>query len=183
MSEKFINNIKRTTFWAIIFSLVTHAVLYGISFIDMVTNEGLGLDWAAVKRSSWNIVLSPFFAAINTQVVFSLLSFVCITGMVLTYRHFVQVEYFPQPRERFENLAIKCTWLTSAGLMGLIYIVAVLLTAANKISGFNLAAPSQLMLIPIIMMILLFSANYIEIHRRRRQQVTQGTQGAPEDNQ
>lgn len=41
-----------------LFSLVTHAVLYGISFIDMVTNEGLGLDWVAVKHSSWNIVLS-----------------------------------------------------------------------------------------------------------------------------
>lgn len=163
-----------------IFSLVTHAAIYGISFIDMVTNEGLGLDWAAVKRSSWNIVLSPFFAVINTQVVFSLISFVCITGLVLTYRHFVHVGYFPQPHERFENLAIKYAWLTSAGLMGLIYVIAILLTASNKISGFILYAPSQLMLIPTIMMILVFSANFIEIHRRHRKKVKQGIQGTPE---
>lgn len=182
MSEKFINNIKRITFWAMLFSLITNAAIYGISFIDMVTNEGLGLDWAAVKRSRWNIVLSPFFAAINIHVVSSLISFVCITGMVLTYRHFVQVGYFPQPHERFENLAIKYTWLTSAGLIGLIYVVAILFTASNKISGFNLFAPSQLMLIPTIMMILVFSANFIEIHKRRRQQVEQGTQGTPEGN-
>jgi hypothetical protein len=154
-----------------LFSLITHAALYGISFIDMVTNEGLGLDWAAVKRSGWNIVLSPFFAAINTQVVFSLISFVCITGMVLIYRHFVQVGYFSQSHDRFEELSVKYVWLTSAGTLGIIYVVALLLTASNKISGFNLAAPSQIILIPAITMILMLAVKYIEIHVRHRKKV------------
>lgn len=94
MDKKFIRNIKRITFWTVMFSLVTHAVLYGISFIDMVTNEGLGLDWVAVKSSGWNIVLSPFFAVINDQVVIPLILFVITTGLVLMYSGLTRTGYF-----------------------------------------------------------------------------------------
>ena len=166
-----------------IFSLITHAVLYGISFIDMVTNEGLGLDWVAVKHSGWNVVLSPFFAAINDQVVYPLILFAVITtGLVFIYAGLTGKGYFTYLRGQKWDAVVKGIWFTSAALMGIIYGATILQTVIPRLhySGFTLT--TGVMFMPIIMMILVFSANYIEIHRRRRQQVKRGTQGTPEGN-
>ena len=182
LSEKFINNIKRITFWAMLFSLITHAALYGISFIDMATNEGLGLDWVAVKHSGWNIVLSPFFAAINDQVAYPLALFGVTTALVFLYAGLTMTGDFTYLRGQKWDAVVKGIWFTSAALMGIIYGATILQTVIPRLhySGFTLT--TGVMFMPIIMMILVFSANYIEIHGRRRQQVKRGTQGTPEGN-
>ena len=183
MSEKFINNIKRTTFWAVIFSLVTHAALYGISFIDMVTNEGLGLDWAAVKRSGWNIVLSPFFAAINAQVVYPLILFVITTGLVLMYSALTRTGYFTYLRGQKWNTVVKGIWFTSAALMGIIYGATILQTVIPHLHYSGFALTTGLMSIPTLMMLVIHDANFIEVYIRNRKKVKQDIiHGAQEDN-
>jgi hypothetical protein len=184
LSEKFINNIKRTTFWAMLFSLVTHAVLYGISFIDMVTNEGLGLDWVAVKHSGWNIVLSPFFAAINDQVVYPLILFAVITtGLVFIYAGLTGKGYFTYLRGQKWDAVVKGIWFTSAALMGIIYGATILQTAIPHLrySGFTLT--TGVMSIPAIMMLVIIDTNFIDVYMRHRKKVKQGIHGTPEDNQ
>jgi hypothetical protein len=182
LSEKFINNIKRTTFWAMIFSLVTHAAIYGISFIDMVTNEGLGLDWAAVKRSGWNIVLSPIFAVINDQVVYPLILFTVTTGLVLMYSGLTRTGYFTYLRGQKWDTVVKGIWFTSAALMGIIYGATILQTVIPHLyhSGFLLT--TGLMSIPVIMMLVIMDANFIEVYMRNKKKVKQGIHGTREDN-
>lgn len=182
LSEKFINNIKRTTFWAMLFSLITHAVLYGISFIDMATNEGLGLDWVAVKHSGWNIVLSPIFAAINDQVVYPLILFTVTTSLVLMYSGLTRTGYFTYLRGQKWDTVVKGIWFTSAALMGIIYGATILQTVIPHLyhSGFLLT--TGLMSIPVIMMLVIMDANFIEVYMRNKKKVKQGIHGTREDN-
>jgi len=182
LDKRFIRNIKRITFWTVMFSLVTHAVLYGISFIDMVTNEGLGLDWVAVKSSGWNIVLSPFFAVINDQVVIPLILFVITTGLVLMYSGLTRTGYFTYLRGQKRNTAVKCIWFTSAALMGIIYGVTILQTMIPRLHYSGFALTIGLMSIPTLMMLAIHGANFIEVYMRRRKKVKQDIHGVQEDN-
>ena len=165
-----------------LFSLVTHAAVYGISFIDMATNEGLGLDWVAVKHSGWNIVLSPFFAAINDQVVYPLILFVITTGLVLMYSGLTRTGYFTYLRGQKWNTVVKGIWFTSAALMGIIYGATILQTVIPHLHYSGFALTTGLMSIPTLMMLVIHDANFIEVYMRRRKKVKQGIYGANEDN-
>ena len=182
MSEKFINNIKRTTFWSALFGLINHIALYGISFIDMVTNEGLGLDWAAVKRSSWNIILSPFIAAVSYQVAVPLLLFITITGLVLMYARLTQTGYLTYLRGQTWDTVVKSVWFASAVLMGIIYLATILQTVIPHLHYSGIPLTTGLMSIPTIMMLIIIDANFIEVYIRNRKKVKQDIHVAHEDN-
>ena len=182
MSEKFINNIKRITFWAALFNLINQTALYGISFIDMATNEGLGLDWVAVKHSGWNIVLSPFIAAASYQVAVPLLLFIAITGLVLMYARLTQTGYFTYLRGQTWDTVVKGIWFTSAALMGIIYVATILQTVIPHLHYSGIPLTAGVMSIPAIMMLIIIDANFIDVYMRYRKKVKQGIHGVHEDN-
>lgn len=182
LSEKFINNIKRITFWVALFSLINQTALYGISFIDMVTNEGLGLDWVAVKHSGWNIILSPFIAAVSYQVAVPLLLFIAITGLVLMYARLTQTGYFTYLRGQTWDTVVKSVWFASAVLMGIIYLDTILQTVIPHLHYSGLPLTAGVMSIPAIVMITIIAANFGGSFVKRRGMVGQSIQGTHEDN-
>ena len=182
MSEKFINNIKRITFWAALFNLINQTALYGISFIDMVTNEGLGLDWVAVKHSGWNIILSPFIAAVSYQVAVPLLLFITITGLVLMYARLTQTGYLTYLRGQTWDTVVKSVWFASAALIGIIYLATILQTVIPYLHYSGLPLTTGLMSIPAIVMVTIIAANFGGSFVKRREMVGQIIQGTHEDN-
>lgn len=171
LSEKFVKNINRTCFWVALFNLINHAALYGIVLIDKATNGWVELDWVAVKDSGWNIILSPFFAAVSYQVAVPVVLFIAITGLALMYARLTQTGYFTYLCGQTWDTVVKRVWFASTTLMGVIYGATILQTIVPRLHYSELPLTAGFMSIPAIVMLAIIATNFVGSFVKRREMV------------